>query len=126
MMDNSNDNENEEINETQEVMVKRSRGRPRTKPIEEPKEKQKPGRKGDASKHKEYYSQYYRDHYMNHYIQCPNCFKPTQKNKLTLHMKTEICARDKLNKKYINNNVEQYITTHREDFDNFCNYKKIL
>ena len=38
-MNNLIDNENEEINETQEVIVKRSRGRPRTKPIDlEPKE----------------------------------------------------------------------------------------
>ena len=91
-MNNLIDNEKEEINETQEVIVKRSRRRPRTKPIDlEPKEKQKPGRKGDASKHKEDYSQYYRDHYQNYYVQCPNCWKPVAKCKLTRRMRTEVC-----------------------------------
>ena len=122
-MNNLIDNENEEINETQEVIVKRSRGRPRTKPIDlEPKEKQKPGRKGDVSKHKEYYSQYYRDHYQNNYVQCPNCWKPVAKCKLTRHMRTEICFRDQINKKYINKDIAQYIENNQEDFDNFCNY----
>ena len=125
-MDNSKDNTEtkDEIEvEIKELIVKKSRGRPRTKPLnEEPKVKIKPGRKTDVSKHKEYYSQYYRDNYQNNFIPCPNCWKPTQKCKMTRHMRTEICFRDQLNKRYINNNIEQYIESNKEEFDNFCNY----
>ena len=117
-MDILKDNEND----TDQVLVKRSRGRPRTKPIEEPKEKMKRGRKTDASKHKEYYSEYYRSNYQNNYVQCPNCWKVVQKCKLTRHMRCESCFRDQINKKYIDSNIEKYIEHNKEDFDNFCNY----
>ena len=37
-------------------------------------------------------------------------------------MRTEICFRDQINKKYINKDIAQYIENNQEDFDNFCNY----
>ena len=48
--------------------------------------------------------------------------KPVAKCKLTRHMRTEICFRDQINKKYINTDVAQYIENNQEDFDNSCNY----
>ena len=37
-------------------------------------------------------------------------------------MRTEVCFRDQINKKYINNNIEQYIESNKEQFEKFCNY----
>ena len=108
---------------SEEVIPKRGRGRPRTKPIdEEPKEKMETGRKTHASKHKECDSKYYRNHYQINYVQCPNCWKVVQKCKLTRHMRTESCFRDQISEKYVDCNIEKYIETNKEHFDNFCNY----
>lgn len=122
-MENLKDNTEQITTETTEVIIKRGRGRPRTRPLnEEPKIKKKPGRQTDVSKHKEYYTQYYHNNYANNFVPCPNCWKPTQKCKLTRHMRTDICFRDQISKKYINHNIEEYIKTNKEEFDNFCNY----
>ena len=111
-------------------IIKRGRGRPRTRPIipEEEKIRKKPGRKGDATKNKEYYVQYYRDHYQNNFTNCPACNKQVQRCKLTKHMRGEMCYRNQINKKYIDDNKQiteednRIIEEAKKDFDNFCNY----
>jgi hypothetical protein len=105
------------------VEEKAPRGRPRTRPIdEEPKVKQKPGRKTNISSSKEYFNEYYHNNYANNYVNCPYCYKPVQKCKLTRHMRGEGCFRDQMTKKYINNSIHEFIENNDEEFEEFCNY----
>jgi len=110
----------EKINTDDDLVIKKSRGRPKKEPKEvTPKIPQKPGPKTDASKHKEYYAEYYRNHYSNIYLNCPNCFKLVQKNKICRHMRTDRCMVDQMSKKYITQDFEKIIEQNKEKFDKY-------
>ena len=129
------------VNTEENVVIKRGRGRPKKEKIEIPKEPKKRGPKPDftkykeriseitepqkrgpktcASKYKEYYAQYYRDHYSKIYLNCPNCFKLVQKNRICRHMRTNSCMEDQVSKKYFNQDTEKYIDSNKDRFNDW-------